>query len=141
MNIVELLAVSFKELHIKKSPTVSRGFFSCVEKFLPFHVDDCFQHFVADRHDFRVRLETALRDNHIRKFVRQIDVRHFQRGRSNRHAECVDSFDVSLTGVVRLLISACADFRQAAEVDELRDCDLSFVLDDAVGVRALDDAA
>ena len=37
--------------------------------FLPLHVDQRFEHFVGDRDDLRVALESALRDDHVRELV------------------------------------------------------------------------
>ena len=41
---------------------------------LLLNIDGRFYHFISDGDDFRIRLKTTLRDDHIRKFLRHIHV-------------------------------------------------------------------
>ena len=79
-------------------------------------------------------MESALSDNHVGKFGRKIDVRHFESGGLYRQTESVNRLDVRDTGVVGLLIKACADLVQACGIDELGGGDLRLVANNAVGV-------
>ena len=88
------------------------------------HVDDRLEHLVADRDDLGVRLEAALRDDHIGELVRDVNVRHLERRRRDRATEVGCRLDVRRAGVVRLLVEAVARLREAGCVRELRDGDL-----------------
>ena len=54
---------------------------------LPFHIDERLKHLVADRDDLRVRLEAALRDDHISEFIGNVRVAHLKRRRRDRDAQ------------------------------------------------------
>ena len=107
---------------------------------LPFHIDERLKHLVADRDDLRVRLEAALRDDHVGELVRNIDVGHLERGRRDLDAEITRRLNVRRTGVIRLLIEAVPCLRKTGSVRELCDRNLRFRLLDAVRVGARDDA-
>ena len=46
--------------------------------FLPFHVNHGFEHLITGGDDLRIGLETTLGDDHIREFVGDIDIGHFE---------------------------------------------------------------
>ena len=54
---------------------------------LPFHIDERLEHLIADRDDLRVRLETALRDDHIGEFIGNVRVAHLKRRRRDCDAQ------------------------------------------------------
>ena len=58
------------------------------------HVDEGLEHLVADRDDLGVRLEAALRNDHIGEFIRDIDIGHLECGRRDRDAEIRRRFAV-----------------------------------------------
>ena len=105
-----------------------------------FRVDERLEHFVADRNHLRVGLIAALRDDHARKFVCEIDVRHFKSRWRDRAAKVAGRLDVRRAGVVRRLEKIAARTREAGRVVELRDGDLREAADLAVRVRTRDDA-
>ena len=54
---------------------------------LPFHIDERLKHLVADRDDLRVRLEAALRDDHVGEFISNVSVAHLKRRRRDCDAQ------------------------------------------------------
>ena len=105
---------------------------------LPFHIDERLKHLVADRDDLRVRLEAALRDNHVGELVRNVDIGHLERGRRNRDAEISRRLNVRRTGVIRLLIEAVPCLRKTRSVRELCNRYLRFCLLDTIRICTCD---
>lgn len=52
--------------------------FDCRLFALPFHINHCLKHFITDRDNLGIRLETTLGNNHIRELVSDIHVGHLQ---------------------------------------------------------------
>ena len=126
----EDMNVSCHKKHARRHDVGRVGLFA-----LPFQVDQRLKHFVGDRDNLRVRLEAALGDDHVRELVGDVHVGHFKSGRRDGRAKgCRRTRLAGLARVVRVLVQALADLRQAAGIREALKRDLRLYLLHAVRI-------
>ena len=92
---------------------------------LPLQVHQLLQHLVGGGDDTSVRLESALRDDHVGELLRNVHVRSFERTRGDRGRDRASREpDHGAAGVRGLEVRVVAVAQQARRVGELGQGDL-----------------